>query len=163
MIYNNNCSGFNYTAILNTKQMNSTKNRNAAYFSIIEKLSKKRKLIFQLIGENKEITAQELAEKYMLPINEVTGRITELKDMCLIVEFGSKENRWTNYNNTSYQVIKNENERIDLINKKFVEYRNAKDKLINDYNLKLSDLSKTLIQKEINKIQKKINYLEKLQ
>ena len=83
--------------------------------------------------------------------------------MCLIVEFGSKENRWTNYNNTSYQVIKNENERIDLINKKFVEYRNAKDKLINDYNLKLSDLSKTLIQKEINKIQKKINYLEKFQ
>ena len=143
--------------------MTSITNRNTAYHSILDNLPEKRKLIFELIKENGQCTAQELSEKYLLPINEITGRITELKDMCLIVEFGSKENRWTKQNNTSYQVIQKEDERIDLINKKFVEYRDAKDKLINDFNLNLSNTSKSLIKNEIRKIQKKINYLEKIQ
>jgi hypothetical protein len=140
---------------------NSTSNRNTAYYSIIEKLPEKRKLIFELIQENKICTAQELAEKYMLPINEITGRITELKNMCLVVEHGSKENRWTKHNNTAYQVV-SKTDRIEIINKKFIEYRDSKDKLINDYNLNLSSLSKKLLKKEINKLQSKINYLEKL-
>ena len=143
--------------------MNSTINRNAAYHSIVDKLPEKRKLIFELIKENKQCTAQELSEKYLLPINEITGRITELKDFCLIVEIDSKDNRWTGCKNTTYQVIQTEDERINLINKKFVQYRDAKDKLINDYNLHLSDISKELLNKEIKKLQTKINHLEKLQ
>lgn len=142
---------------------NSVSNRNEAYHSIIEKIPEKRKLIFELIKENNISTAQELSEKYLIPINEITGRITELKEMCLIKEFGSKENKWTKHNNTSYQVVGSDSERIDLINLKFVEYREIRDNLVNDSNLNLSHISKKLLRKELNSIQKKINNLEKLQ
>lgn len=143
--------------------MESIKNRNAAFHSIVEKLPDNRRLIFELIQENKQITAQEIAEKYRKPINEITGRITELKNYCFVVEVGSKENRFTNKKNTIYQVIQSEDERINLINKRYVELRDTKDSLINDYNLNLSKISKELLKKEINKIQTKINFLEKIQ
>lgn len=143
--------------------MESITNRNAAFHSIIEKLPENRRLIFELIQENKQITAQEISEKYQKPINEITGRITELKNYCFIVEAGSRENRFTSKQNTIYQVIQSEDERINLINKRFVELRDTKDSLINDYNLNLSKISKELLKKEINKIQTKINFLEKIQ
>ena len=72
--------------------MESTKNRNDAYVSILEKLPQKKQLIFQLVKENSPCTAWEISEKYMLPINEVVGRISDLKNDFLLVESGSKIN-----------------------------------------------------------------------
>ncbi|MDB0602134.1 hypothetical protein PL373_13445 [Tenacibaculum maritimum] len=140
----------------------SIKNRNDAYVSIIESLSKKEQLIFQLIKENAPCTSCEISEKYLIPINEITGRVTGLKKSFLIVEQGSKKNRWTNKNNTLYRAVKNIDERIDLINAHFVQLREQKDNLVNDYNTGLSTLTKDLIKKHLDKINKQINSLTKI-
>ncbi|WP_440881433.1 hypothetical protein [Tenacibaculum sp. C7A-26P2] len=140
----------------------SIKNRNDAYVSIIESLSKKEQLIFQLIKENAPCTSCEISEKYLIPINEITGRVTGLKKSFLIVEQGSKKNRWTNKNNTLYRAVKNIDERIDLINAHFVQLREQKDNLVNDYNTGLSILTKELIKKQLDKINKQINSLTKI-
>lgn len=140
----------------------SIRNRNDAYVSIIESLPEKEQLIFQLIRENSPCSSWDVSEKYLIPINEVTGRITGLKNSCLIVEEGSKENRWTKRNNTLYRAVKSVEERINLINAKFLLLRDKKDKLINDYNLGLSCLTKEIIKKELDKINKQINSLDKI-
>lgn len=140
----------------------SIKNRNKAYASIIESLADKEQLIFQLIKENSPCSSWDISEKYLIPINEVTGRITALKNACLIVEDGSKENRWTHRSNTLYKAVISIDERIDFINKKFVSLRDKKDKLVNDSNLGLSALTTDLIKKELDKINKQINSLTKI-
>ncbi|CAL2091830.1 conserved hypothetical protein [Tenacibaculum sp. 190524A05c] len=137
-------------------------NRNEAFFSIIEKLPAKRQLVLELIKENVQITAQDLSEKYGKPINEITGRITELKKCFLVVECGHKFNRFTNYKNTLVRVVKSVNERIDLINQRFIELRQQEDDLVNDYNLNFSDLTKELILRKIKKIKSEINSLSKI-
>jgi len=148
--------------------MNTTsiKNRNDAYVSIIENLSRKEQLIFQLIKENEPCTSFDISEKFLLPINEITGRVTGLKNSFLIVEAGSKENKSTGKKNTLYRCV-NIDERIELVNAHFVELRDQKDKLINDFNLGLSEFTKSLVKKQLDKINKQIkslsNILEKIQ
>lgn len=141
----------------------SIRNRNEAYQLIVEGLPEKRKQVFKMYEKKAPCTRQEISEEYLLPINVVSGRTTELHDIFLLVECGSKENRWTGKKNTMYRPVKNFDERIDLINEKFVELRDRKDKLVNDFNLGLSELSRELIKKEINKIQKQIKLLEQIQ
>lgn len=138
---------------------NSIKNRNTAFSEIIGELSEKRKYIFQFIQANPNHTTQSIAEQLLLPINEVTGRITELKDACLIIESGSNTNSYTRKQNTTYIVVDDMDQRTDLINKRFVYYRDIIDKLENDSNLGISTLSKSIIKREILKYNRKINQL----
>lgn len=140
----------------------SIQNRNASFFSILNDLPQKKQLILKLFDENPPSTSQEIHEKYMIPINEVVARVSELKNVFLLIEVGSKENRWTGKSNTKYRTLRNVNERIDLINEKFVELRDQKDKLINDYNLGLSEYTKSIVEKRIKAITTKINRLEKV-
>ncbi len=119
-------------------------------------------MIFQIIYENATCSSWDVSEIYLIPINEVTGRITGLKNSCLIVEEGSKENRWTKRNNTLYRAVKSVDERIELINANFVLLRDKKDKLVNDFNMGLSNLTKEIIKKELDKINKQINSLTKI-
>lgn len=140
----------------------SIRNRNDSYVAVIEKLPEKKQLIFQLIKENSPCTAWEISEKYLLPINEVVGRISDLKNECLLIEKGSRLNRYTNKQNTLYKAVNSFDERIDLVNARFTILRDTKDKLVNDYNLGLSKLTKELIKKQLNKINKQINSLTKI-
>jgi hypothetical protein len=137
-------------------------NRNAAYLSIIEKLPQKKQLIFQLIKENAPCTAWQISDKYMIPINEVVARISDLKNDCLLVEAGSSTNRYTKKPNTLYSTVNSINERIDLVNKTFVSLRDARDKFVNDYNLGLSSLTKAIVKKKLIKINKQINLLSEI-
>jgi len=140
----------------------SLENRNEAYYSIIECLPKKRRRIFQIINENPNSSAFEISQYFRIPINQVVPRITELKSLFLICETGSKTNQNTNKQNTLYRVVKDLSERIDLINKRFVELRSQKEQLEHDYILNLTDLTKSMILKEIHKINVQINFLDKL-
>ena len=52
--------------------MTSITNRNTAYHSILDNLPEKRKLIFELIKENGQCTAQELSEQDLKDIEANT-------------------------------------------------------------------------------------------
>ncbi|MBS9774737.1 MAG: hypothetical protein KGV59_06235 [Tenacibaculum sp.] len=96
----------------------AVQNRNTSFKEVADKLPKKRKLIYNLIKENEPCTRIDLSVKYNIPINEVSGRFTELKEECLIVEVGSKTNNISKKENTTYRVVKSKDERIDLVKKK---------------------------------------------
>lgn len=140
----------------------STENRNAAYLSIIEKLPQKKQLIFQLIKENEPCTACQVSDKYMIPINEVVARITDLKNDFLLIEAGSATNKYTSKANTLYKTVKTTEQRINIVNKAFVVLRDARDKYVNDYRLGLSSLTKSFVKKKLNKINKQIKLLEEV-
>ena len=131
-------------------------NRNDSYFEITQKLNKKCQLIFELIKENKGITRQELSDKYSIPINEVSGRITELEKMCLIHATGSLKNRVTNKLNTIYSVIHGERLIIEMRNQKAQELTDIKNGMVNDYILGMSPHTKALIENEKRKIEKEL-------
>lgn len=140
----------------------SIQNRNKSYTSIVGKLSKKRKKIYQLIKDNEPCSSVDIRNKHHIPINEIVGRVTELKDMCLIEEVGIKKNEWSKQNNTVYRTIKSISQRIDLINQKYVELRDYRDQIINDYNLGLNNATKEVLKKELKKTYNKINALTKV-
>lgn len=137
-------------------------NRNEAFCKIINRLPEKRQKVFKLIEKNPNITAQELSLKTMLPINEITGRITELKNAYLIVETGSKRNRHSNKKNTAYRVVDSIDERIDLINKTFSNLQEKCRLLESDLKAELSYYSHSLIYREIGKIRSKQIALERI-
>jgi len=127
----------------------SIENRNESYFSIAEKLPQKRKTIFICIRKSEPCTALEISQNYNIPINEVVGRISELKNAFLIYECGSKFNLHTGKKNTLYSPVKNLDQQIDLINQRFVELRSQKEQFERDFHLGISTLTRDLILKEI--------------
>lgn len=143
--------------------MNAIKNRNESYVAILEKLPQKKQLILQLIKQNAPCSATDISEKYLIPINEVVARITDLKNEFLVTEAGSKLNSYTKKQNTLYKAVLSFDTRIDLINAHFVNLREKKDSLINDFILGLSDFGKEILKKEIEKINNQIKALERVQ
>ncbi len=137
----------------------SITNRNSSFSEIKENLQNKRKRIFNIIDKHNGITAQELSKHYQIPINQVTGRVTELKDLCFIKEAGSLINYFTKKKNTRYVSIKTEDEFKELSREKYVELRGKKDSLVNDYNQALSTYTREYVQNEIRKIEHKIDKL----
>ena len=84
----------------------SIQNRNTSYRNIINKIPNKRKQIYEIILKYNGITAQEISNLYRLPINQITGRITELKDMCFIKEGKLHVNHESGNYCTSYVAVK---------------------------------------------------------
>jgi len=142
------------------EQVDTYQVRNKSYYKIYDSLSDKRKQTLDLISKNQPCTAQELSRDYRLPINSIVGRFTELKYRGLIVPMGIRTNYSTGHGNTFYRLTSHD-EAIEIRNKRFVELRDMKDNLINDFNLGLSTLTKYVIQKELNKINIKIKSLDK--
>lgn len=140
----------------------SIHNRNQAFSAIADRLPEKRQRVFKHILSQENVTAQELAQKTSLPINEITGRITELKNAHLIVETGSKRNRHSNKKNTAYRVVESIGERIDLINKTFAKLQKERKILESDLNAEISEYSVSLIYRELGKIRSKQNSLERI-
>ena len=67
--------------------MKSIQTRNQTYRNIAARIPAKRKRIYEIITSyTAGITAQQISDRYNIPINQITGRITELKDMCFIKE-----------------------------------------------------------------------------
>ena len=138
----------------------SIQNRNESFFNSIEKLSLRRKTVYKLIQRYKLITSQQIKEKMKLGFNQVSGRITELKEMCLIIEGGSVLNKESNTKNTLWRLT-NKEERINLVNKRYVALVDEQKALENDYHLFLSEHSLKVIKKRISKIKKQIIQLSK--
>lgn len=143
--------------------MNSTaiQNRNEAFHINTEKLSLRRKTVYKIIKTYGLVSAQQIKDKMRLGVNQVSGRITELKEMFLIKEEGSVLNRNTNVRNTLYAVT-TKDEQVDLVNARYQELVDEKKSLENDYHLGVSEYGLEAIKNRIKKIDKKINVLSKI-
>ena len=141
----------------------SIQNRNTSYRNIINKIPNKRKRIYEIILKHNGITAQEISNLYRLPINQITGRITELKDMCFIKESVLHINHQSGNYCTSYVAVKKTEEFMFLTNAKYSALVNMKKSLEFDYHYGLSEYTMKYIKKELKKIESKITRLDTLQ
>ncbi len=139
----------------------SIENRNEAFRNIVETLPQKRAKIFTLIAENQPCTIQQLCKVSLLPINEISGRITELKNACLIIEQGKRENANTRHSNTLYKVA-NPLEKYNLyINRKMNLLRD-KEELMNHLEIGSTGIVSQLINKQLKKVLKELEMLNKI-
>tara|TARA_R110002096_G_scaffold423748_1_gene631197 strand:+ start:2364 stop:2732 length:369 start_codon:yes stop_codon:yes gene_type:complete len=113
-------------------------NRNQSFFNSVEKMSLRRKTVYKIIEQYGLITSQQIKEKMKLGINQISGRVTELKQMCLVVEGGSFVNEKSNVHNTLWRLVKSE-ERINLINARYAALVDEQKQLENDYHLGVSE------------------------
>lgn len=142
--------------------MESIKNRNESYKRIVDELPDRQRYIYNALKFNPNLTATDITDLTGIPLNQVTGRITELKDAFVIIESGSKLNKNTGKQNTCYKTVDDIDERIVLINKSYSELTEAKTKLETDCKLGLSNLTKNIVLKEIKRIKSQINLLTKI-
>jgi DNA-binding Lrp family transcriptional regulator len=138
-------------------------NRNEAYNSIIEKLPKKRKEVFNVISVLGKASLENIAKFLKCRPSDISGRITELKKCFLIKEFCSADSRRTGNPVTVY-ILTTEDDRIDSVNEKFIELRTERDRITNDLNLNkaLSQALRRIGLDRINKINKEIKALKKV-
>ena len=138
----------------------SIQNRNESFVKNIEKLSLRRKAVYKIIAQYGFLTSHQIKDKMRLGINQVSGRITELKDMFLIIEAGTVINIKSNTHNTLWKVT-NEQERIDLVNKRYTALIDEQKQLESDYHLGVSNYGLEAIKSRIKKIKKQIEALSK--
>ena len=67
-----------------------------AYEKVVRDLGYRQKQVYDVIVSHPGFCNKEIAQYLMLPINSITGRVKELRDMCLVLYFGKKK-----YNNCS--------------------------------------------------------------
>lgn len=87
-------------------QTTSIQNRNESYYAILAELPEKRARVYQAILKLNKATTQQVAAHLEIPINEVSGRITELSKAGLVLAVGSIYNSRTGKNNTRWQAVK---------------------------------------------------------
>lgn len=140
----------------------SIENRNKTFFKIKYGLSKRRGEVYLAIQDIQcgKATIEEVCSFLNKPKNEVSGRISELKSLYLIREFGSNKSS-KNHSQTIYSIVENEKERYDLMIEDLHEQKRRLENL--DYNLqKVTGFTNDLVVKERDKVKTKINQIEKL-
>ncbi len=138
----------------------STENRNKAFNKMLSELPEKRKLILGIITQYNGITAHKISELYSIPINQVVGRITELKDRCLIYESGSITNVKTDHLNTLYRSVDDKYDYKRLVEESLDSNFIAKQELESALDLS-SGYAKEVLGKELKKINSKLNFIYK--
>jgi len=141
---------------------NTQKEKEKLFNSIMETLHPKRKYIFEMIQQNPNLTPLEIAFHSNTPNLEINSQTAFLKNEFLIVQTGFKINKKTNAKEPTYRAVSSMDERNDLINKRFVELRTEKEKLEHDYIKITTNISRTTLQKEIDKLNNKIKELDRM-
>lgn len=140
----------------------TTQNRNRTYSIIVDNLPAKRQQIYQLILEEYPCSPQELIQKYSDNLKNISRnvamRFTELREYGYIIEYGTYIND-TGHSCARYRPT-SKDERIEIINKKYQELTNNKAQLVNDLNLGLSSMSRTIVIRELSKINNQIKNLK---
>lgn len=96
--------------------MLSTAIRDEAFHNLAARLPYKRRRVYQAILHLKPCTNGQIATYLKVPINQVTGRVTELKDLFLIKEIGSILSE-TGSRHTKWDTVDSWKERRGLIQK----------------------------------------------
>jgi len=86
--------------------MESIQNRNESYFKLIEenKLTEQQEAILRQLQLIPDLTDSELSDYLLMDKNVINGRRNELAEMGLIFASGSKFNKETNRNNTTWRI-----------------------------------------------------------
>ena len=139
----------------------TTQNRNRTYSLIVDNLPAKRQQIYQLILQEYPCSPQELLQKYSESLKNISRnvamRFTELREYGYIIEYGTYIND-TGHSCARYRPTSKE-ERIEIIDKKYQELVDKKDKLVSDLIKNLSPLTKEIVVKEVKKIDNQLNNL----
>lgn len=136
----------------------TTQNRNKSFSQIAESLPKKRQGIYKIIKDQGITSPQEICDRYDFKINEVVPRFTELRNSGHIKIVDYRENDRTKHKNAIYSVT-TPDEMINIINRRYQELIDKKDKLVSDLILNLSPLTKEIVVKEVKKIDNQLNNL----
>ena len=134
----------------------TTQNRNRTYSLIVDNLPAKRQQIYQLILQEYPCSPK-YSESLKNISRNVAMRFTELREYGYIVEYGTYIND-TGHSCARYRPTSKE-ERIEIIDKKYQELVDKKDKLVSDLILNLSPLTKEMVVKEVKKIDNQLNNL----
>ena len=144
-------------------QQTSIQNRNDSYWKIQDRIGLKQRKVLRVIQNSlRPITAQGIAEKLDFPINQVTGRIKELKDLFLIEIAGYIKEENTNHFRSTY-IETNEVSRHIISN----EFMLDKEKILTNLNSDLENPTLTvdslrIIKKEYNKNLRELNNYKKI-
>lgn len=141
--------------------MKSTENRNESFKGVVDRLPQKRKEVYELIQSNPNITIQEAGEILVKPINEVSGRFTELKEVFLIIESENKINGRSGFKNVSYRILKAEIAH-DLVVLELSKLMDKIDKLRFDSSRCAHDFSIDLLNSEAKKLESKLNRIRRV-
>ena len=83
----------------------TTMAQKKSWIEIQENLGNIHRLVINTLSKHKNgLTNLELADKLNKPINEVTGRISELKRKKLVIENGTKINKNSGKLNTVFKI-----------------------------------------------------------
>jgi len=77
-------------------------NRNATYYELLPNLAQSRRRVVKALKQHQPCTTKQLACKMKLPINRLSGRMTELLNMGVIEIFGTEICHETKKPNTIY-------------------------------------------------------------
>lgn len=121
-----------------------------------DRLPHKQWMVYSIIQSFGPISARKIADKLHWEINQVVGRISEIKDMALIREAGSRENAITQRDNTLYEIVPPWEIEQVLKNRK-QELTREFDELYED---SLKELSHGTMQMINNKIKSKLKRIK---
>lgn len=139
----------------------SIQNRNAAFEKIAPELPEKRKRVFQALKAHEPCTREELARFMRLSINEVTGRITELRDQNVLVKENTSVKRH-GHSQTLLETFKDPFERMEAIAARKKNVTIEIWELKNDIDRVMNSCTHGLISARIKKLENDLNKLEKL-
>ena len=90
--------------------MESIQNRNESYYQLIStnKLTEQQEAILRQLQLVPDLTDSELSDYLLMDKNVINGRRNELAEMGLIFASGSKFNKETNRNNTTWRIKRQE-------------------------------------------------------
>jgi len=77
-------------------------NRNATYYELLPNLAQSRYRVVKALKQHQPCTCKQLSSKMRLPINMISGRMTELLNMGVIEIFGTEICTETKKPNTIY-------------------------------------------------------------
>lgn len=137
--------------------------RDESYQKLINSsLGLRQKTVYLLIKSYNGLTSEEVALRMRLRLNEVSGRITELKNMRLIAPSGSIKNMRSNNQNCKWVALLPVH-REKLIREDLMDYRDKQRSLKKDLYIAefVSEFTIDLIKKEIIRTDRLIDLISK--
>ena len=134
-------------------------NRRAGQIKAEERKPLIKEIIFKEIVNSGGITIRALEERTGISKSSVCARLSDLRDECKIKEVGSVTDPDTHVKNTQYGEVP-VSERRQMAHVKYAALNEVRDAMIDDYTHgNLHNQSKELIQKEVDRINEKMEKL----
>ena len=135
--------------------------RNEAYANITNLLPNKNSEILKLFKKHQPCTMQHICAKENFSVNQVSGRVTELKQACLLKEIGKIPNYKTKQKNTIYTLTTVE-ERKELAAKEILRLEKDKEVLLSQVQIGIKGVVAEVVSKSLKNVVGRLNTIKKL-